>query len=197
MNRCLLFRILVPLSLAMLFLPAFPIPPAQAVGETSTRFGVFVPPNGSYTSRDPVLIVTAVQDGTAVDIVDDASDGDSDDTVTGLTLNTGQSYILYIQEGAVDDDGPAGGSRKADGNVILASTPAVGDLDADGDIEVAIGSFDGRVYVWDESGGWRADAAPWPAFHGGAAHTGVVDTGSFQPLPEVYGLHLPLASKGQ
>jgi len=106
---------------------SLPAPPAQAVGETSTRFGVFVPPNGSYTSRDPVLIVTAVQDGTAVDIVDDAADGDSDDTVTGLTLNTGQSYILYIQEGAVDDDGPAGGSRKADGDFFLvtASKPIV------------------------------------------------------------------------
>lgn len=97
--------------------------PAQAVGETSTRFGIFVPPNGDNASRDPTLIVTAVQNNTTVDIIDDNGDNDADDTVTGLTLNTGQSYILYIQEGAVNDDY----SGKQDGDYfrITASKPVI------------------------------------------------------------------------
>ncbi|MCA9918392.1 MAG: lamin tail domain-containing protein, partial [Anaerolineales bacterium] len=74
------------------------------VGETSTKFGIFVPPNGDHETRDPMLVVTAVQDNTTVDIVDDSADGDSDDSALGINLNTGQSYLVYIQDGAVNDD---------------------------------------------------------------------------------------------
>ena len=94
-----------------------------AVGETSTRFGMFIPPNGNNSGRDPALIVTAVQDNTIIDIIDDNADGDDDDSATGLTLNTGQSHIIYIQEGAVNDD--LGGKQDGDYFLITASKPII------------------------------------------------------------------------
>ncbi|MCA9935423.1 MAG: lamin tail domain-containing protein, partial [Anaerolineales bacterium] len=119
-------RLRTILGLAALFtilLLLAPRQPAAAVGETSTRFGMFVPPNGNNASRDPTLIVTAVQDNTTLDIIDDNADGDSDDSATGLTLHTGQSYIIYIQEGAVNDD--LGGKADGDYFQITASKPVI------------------------------------------------------------------------
>ncbi|MCA9971919.1 MAG: lamin tail domain-containing protein, partial [Anaerolineales bacterium] len=111
---------LLPLLLLLLLAP---FARTHAVGEASTRFGIFVPPNGENSSRDPALIVTAVQDNTHLDILDDPADGDADDTAAGLTLNTGQSYILYIQEGAVNDD--LGGKADGDFFQIVASQPVI------------------------------------------------------------------------
>ncbi len=104
-------------ALAALALASCPTRPAAAVGETSTRFGVYIPPS-AYTGRPATLVVTAIQDGTQVDILDDNADGDTDDTVAGVALNTGQSYILYIREGTVNDDG-TGASAKMDGDFFL------------------------------------------------------------------------------
>ncbi len=66
--------------------------------------GYYVPPNYSHTTRDPGLLVTAVQDGTIVDIVDDDADGDDDDTYMGIELNKGESFAVCIQDGVVNDD---------------------------------------------------------------------------------------------
>jgi len=49
-------------------------------------------------------VVTAVEDGTTVDIVDDDADGDADDTHTDIVLDKGQSYVIYIDDN-LDDDG--------------------------------------------------------------------------------------------
>ncbi|MCA9900235.1 MAG: lamin tail domain-containing protein [Ardenticatenaceae bacterium] len=112
------------LLLAALLLTALlPAQKTQAVGETSTKFGMFVPPNGNNTGRDPMLVVTAVQDNTSVDIVDDNADGDNDDSALGLTLNTGQSHIIFIQDGAVNDD--LGGKQDGDYFQITSSKPVI------------------------------------------------------------------------
>ena len=75
----------------------------QAAGGAGTRFGVYVPP-GFPTAG---LLVTAVQDNTTVNIVDDDVDGDDDDTLTDIQLDRGQSYVLFIRDGTVDDvEGP-------------------------------------------------------------------------------------------
>jgi len=40
----------------------------------------------------------------------------------------------------------------------IEASPALADLDGDGRIEIAVGSWDGRMYVWDDAGqpkpGW-------------------------------------------
>jgi LruC domain-containing protein len=114
------------LLIVMVFAQLPPSQPARAVGEAATRFGVYVPPS-AVPGRLPALIVTALQDNTLVDITDISSDdGDSDDTHTGLTLNTGQTYITLISEGAVNDDG-TGNSPKKDGDYfrVNASRPVL------------------------------------------------------------------------
>lgn len=81
----------------------WPVNPVQAAGGAGTMFGVYVPPG--YPAAG--LLVTAVQDDTTVNIVDDDADGDEDDTLTDIKLDRGQSYVLFIRDGAVDDnDGP-------------------------------------------------------------------------------------------
>jgi hypothetical protein len=109
----LLFAVLISLSPTTV----------MGVGESSTNFGIYVPPNGGSPSRDPALVVTAVQDGTSVDIIDGNEDGDNDDTATGLTLDAGQSYLIYIQEGAVNDD--YGGKEDGDYFQITSSKPVI------------------------------------------------------------------------
>ncbi len=71
---------------SMVFLLA--VQPARKcwqLGEAATRFGILLPPS-SVDGRWSTLIITALQDATLVDIVDDAADGDSDDTVVGEDL---------------------------------------------------------------------------------------------------------------
>lgn len=55
----------------------------------------------------------------------------------------------------------------------IFSTPALGDLDGDGHLEVAIGSRDGRLYVWDLLGlSYMPQNVEWFMFHGNPTHTG-------------------------
>ncbi|RLC91176.1 MAG: hypothetical protein DRI79_03550, partial [Chloroflexi bacterium] len=66
--------------------------------------GYYVPPS-TYPGYAAALLVTAMQDGTTVDIVDDDADGDDDDTCMDVKLDRGESYMVYIQDGQVNDDG--------------------------------------------------------------------------------------------
>ena len=55
----------------------------------------------------------------------------------------------------------------------IASSPAVGDIDGDGDVELVVGSADGTgsvgtIYAWDFSGAASAAALPWPMFRANA-----------------------------
>ncbi len=105
-------------------LPA--VTPVAAFGEAATQFGVYVPPSGA-TSKEPALIVTALQDNTLVDIMDvSTDDNDSDDSHMGLALNAGQTHITLISEGAFNDNA-TGTAAKKDGDFfrITANRPVV------------------------------------------------------------------------
>ncbi|MFA4840056.1 MAG: hypothetical protein WC703_11335, partial [Candidatus Neomarinimicrobiota bacterium] len=76
-------------------------------GNIAREFNIFAPPQSSYSDRISFVAVTAVVGNglvTEVDIIDRDEDGDSDDTYENLTLTQGQSYIVYIKEGTVNDD---------------------------------------------------------------------------------------------
>lgn len=96
---------------------------AAATGEVSTYFEIFVPPNNDAVRRDVALILTAIYDSTTFEITDDGRDGDTDDSVSGM-LMSGQSYILYMREGSVNDDANAPGASgaKQDGDFFTIRT---------------------------------------------------------------------------
>jgi len=114
---------------------------AYALGEASTTFQVFVPPN-NVTGRDVSVAITAVSDGlTVVDVVDDAADGDADDSAPGVVLSRGASYVLYPREGGVNDD--AGG--KADGDYLV--------IEADKPVTVLVATDSNWQHDWAPSDG--------------------------------------------
>ncbi len=98
-------------------------PAARAVGDSATKYNVFVPAN-VMSSRLSYLVVTNTSAVTAtVDIVDDATDGDSDDSALGVSLSPGDSYVVRIRDGAVNDD--AGGKWDGDYFKIRSNHPVI------------------------------------------------------------------------
>lgn len=91
-----------------------------SASQASTHFSIFVPPNDSNNGRHSTLIVTATSDDTTVSILDTDEDGDSDDS-TSATLSRGQSIVVRIRDGAVNDG--AGGVWDGDRFVIDADRP--------------------------------------------------------------------------
>ncbi len=65
----------------------------------------------------------------------------------------------------------------------LSSSPAVGDLDGDGDLEVVIGSTTsvslttGQLYAWDFEGANTPQALAWPTFRNSADNRAVLEPG--------------------
>ncbi len=96
----------------------------DASGDAGTQFNIFVPGNNSHTSRRSIVVITNVSsDGNIINIIDDDQDGDNDESVSGITLDRGSSYILKIAEGAVNDD--LGGKNDGDFLKISATTPVI------------------------------------------------------------------------
>lgn len=93
---------------------------SRGQSEPSTYFNIYVPPNNEALKRNVALIVTAIADSTNFDIVDDDADGDSDDSISGM-LMAGQSRIVYIAEGGINDDAryASGGTLKRDGDYFI------------------------------------------------------------------------------
>lgn len=94
-----------------------------ATGEPSTYFQIYIPPNGDAVRRDVALIVTAIYDSTAFQIIDDGADGDTDDSKSGI-LMAGQSYVLYIRDNGINDDAryASGGALKWDGDYFIVKS---------------------------------------------------------------------------
>ncbi|HWN83461.1 MAG TPA: FlgD immunoglobulin-like domain containing protein, partial [Candidatus Udaeobacter sp.] len=70
----------------------------------------------------------------------------------------------------------------------IRSTPALWDLDRDGQMEIAVVCFDANVYVWDMTGTFNPINLPWPFFRHDTRNTGryatpVQQVGITEPLP--------------
>jgi len=102
-----------------------------------THFQVYLPPNAVSFSRANAMVVTA-QAGSAgtpcvVDVYDDAADGDSDDSMYGVRLAKGESIVIYLKMGAVNDE--IGGKADGDYFIVDASLPVSVMIASDSDWE--------------------------------------------------------------
>ncbi len=130
---------------------------------------------------DTAIVVTAVHDGTIVNILDDSIDGDDDDTTLGINLSRGQSYVTYLSGGSIND-GPEG---KWDGDffAIDASAPVMVELATTSSfkhdwVPSENGTLSGRSFFLHalETDGPRGDIN---AFAHEAAHIEILDVTSF------------------
>lgn len=136
---------------------------AQA-SQASTHFSIFVPPNDSNNGRHSTLIVTAINDGTTVDIVDTDEDGDSDDS-TSATLARGQSIVVRIRDGAVNDG--AGGVWDGDRFIIDSDRPVTAMLATRSDwqhdwVPAENSTMRGQeFFMWTPMNAWDVDVVAY------------------------------------
>jgi LruC domain-containing protein/uncharacterized repeat protein (TIGR01451 family) len=105
-------KIIIPWLVALGLVAVTSAQPAQAQHYRETyvanHFQIYAPPNNDLNNRYSAIVVTAMSGTSAapcvVDLIDDAADGDSDDSVLGASLVQGQSIVRYIREGTVNDD---------------------------------------------------------------------------------------------
>ncbi len=116
---------------------------------------------------------------TASPALGDIDGNGSIDIIVGTS--TGQHYIGLVY--AFSSAGKRLGAMWpvfTEGNVCYSS-PALGDLDGDGDIELIAGSCrpdrdsGGQIHVWDLVGSLTEGGIPWSAFRHDSQHTGVAD----------------------
>ena len=87
--------------------------------------------------------------------------------------------VAYHHDGRIVDGFPLACGGK------VHSTPALLDIDGDGDVEVMVGSDDGYVYTWDLEGAYDEEEIPWPMYAHDASHTGVYPSANLPPdIPE-------------
>lgn len=130
-------------------------------------------PNGSNMNGWPVAVSGTMTSSPALGDID--SDGSVE--VIVATSNghhyVGLVYVFRNTGGELAREWPV----HFDGNVEYSS-PALGDLDADGDIELVVGSCrpnrdeEGKVHVWDLDGRWKGAEIPWAGFRHDPHHTG-------------------------
>lgn len=101
-------------------------------GGAGTKFQMYVPPVNENNNRYVCLVVTSFSDSNAVVITDDNADGDNDDSWSGK-LARGQSYVLYMKDGAINDD--AGGKWDGDYFTVTSGKPVIVYQSVDSDWE--------------------------------------------------------------
>jgi LruC domain-containing protein len=101
-------------------------------GGAGTKFQMYVPPTNENVNRPVCLIITAFADSTSIVLTDDGSDGDTDDSFSGMLMR-GQSYVRYIKDGTVNDD--AGGKWDGDYFTVTSNKSVIVYQAADSDWE--------------------------------------------------------------
>ena len=101
--------------------------------------------------------------------------------------------IIAGEGSALEDVGSNVYALKADGSMVpgwpkitnggVRSSAAIGDLDNDQKLEVAVGSTDYKLYVWDTEGNISKQNFDWPKFMHDEFNTGVYLDFSSSPTP--------------
>ena len=91
-------------------------------GGAGTKFQMYVPPTNENVNRPVCMVITAFTDSTSFVLTDDNSDGDNDDSFSGMLMR-GQSYVCYMKDGAVNDD--AGGKWDGDYFTVTSTKPVI------------------------------------------------------------------------
>lgn len=135
--------------------------PEQGIaGEAANHFVVYAPPGNQDTGQFSALTITAHSNRTTVEVRDDDADGDDDDSVTA-TLNEGQSIVVRIADGAVNDD--AGGKWDGDVFVVDSTKPVTAMLSTNGQRQHdwappgRRGMVGQEFYLWAHSDDWDID----------------------------------------
>lgn len=143
------------------------------------RYGsVYVLKNdGTFLDGWPVAVMDTISASPALGDVD--SDGKVD-IIVATSTEQGYTGLIY----AFKNTGKALSSAKwpinIDGN-FQYSSPALDDIDGDGDIEIVAGSCrlgdgtGGYLYAWDLTGRYREENILWGGFRHDPQHTGVAD----------------------
>ena len=143
-----------------------------------TRYGsVYVlKSDGATMDGWPVSVMDIMTSSPALGDVN--GDGSPDVIVA---TGTGQSHVGLVY--AFRNTGRSLGSKwpvYVEGN-IQYSSPALGDLDGDGDVELVVGSCrqadgsGGNIYAWDLTGRLTDGSILWGGFRHDPLHTGVAD----------------------
>jgi hypothetical protein len=130
--------------------------------------------DGSTMDGWPVSVMDIMNSSPALGDID----GDGDIEIIVAT-STGQHYIGLVY--AFSITGKRLGAMWpvfTEGNICYSS-PALGDLDGDADLELVVGSCrlangaGGQVHAWDLAGRSTAGEIPWSGFRHDSRHTGV------------------------
>jgi len=129
--------------------------------------------DGSIMDGWPVSVMDYITSSPALGDID--GDG-SVDVIIGTSTGQGHVGLVYALKGTGDRLG-AMWPTSIEGNVCYSS-PALGDLDGDGDVELVIGScrqpgsLGGQIHVWDLTGRPTDADIPWGEFRHDPLHTG-------------------------